>query len=157
MQQLLKCYYCGETFDRSKEDYVQVKNRRYAHRKCFENRTNDQIDTDDFWNVITEVFHDYGNYDYRKVDSQLKNYLKQGYTIRGVINAVRYWFVVKGNPITEANKGIGIVPYIYKEAQEYQTYLDKQRADITAIDDMQSTKVQKIQKREKKIETLDFE
>ena len=157
MQQMLKCYYCGQTFDRTKEEYVQVKGRRYAHKRCYENRSGEEIDKDEFWETLDEVFHGSANYDYRKVDSQLKSYLKQGYTIRGVINAVRYWFNVKNGSIIDANKGIGIVPFIYQEAQEYQAYLDKQRIEITSIDEMQSTKVQKIQKREKKVQILDFE
>ena len=78
-------------------------------------------------------------------------------TLKGIIIAIKYWFEVKNGSIIDANKGIGIVPFIYKEAQEYQAYLDKQRVQITSIDDMQSTKVQKIQKREKKVKTLDFD
>lgn len=154
---MLKCYYCGELFDRTKEEYVPVKGRRYAHKKCYENRNPDQIDIDDFWNTITQIFHSADNYDYKKVDGQLKNFIKQGFTIRGVINTLNYWFIVKNNSIENANKGIGIVPYIYKEAQEYQAYLDKQRAELTSIDEMQPTKVQNIQKREKKVQMLDFE
>lgn len=157
MQQLLKCYYCGQTFDRNKEEYVPVKGRRYAHKKCFENRSLEQIDNDEFWNTITEIFRSSDNYDYKKVDHQLKGYIKQGLTIQGVINSLKYWFIVKGNSIESANKGIGIVPYVYEEAQKYQAYLDQQRKDLTSIDEMQSTKVQNIQKREKKVQMLDFE
>lgn len=157
MQQMLKCYYCGQTFDRSQEEYVQVKGRRYAHKKCYENRSSEEVDKDEFWETLDQIFHGSTNYDYRKVDSQLRSYLKQGYTIRGVINAVKYWFNVKNGSIIDANKGIGIVPFIYQEAQEYQAYLDKQRIEITSIDEMQSTKVQKVQKREKKVQFLDFE
>lgn len=157
MQQMLKCYYCGQTFDRSQEEYVQVKGRRYAHKRCYENRSEEELDKDLFWETVGDVFHGSENYDYRKVDNQLKSYLKQGYTLKGIIIAIKYWFEVKNGSIIDANKGIGIVPFIYKEAQEYQAYLDKQRVQITSIDDMQSTKVQKIQKREKKVKTLDFD
>ncbi len=31
----VKCYYCGETFDRDKEAYVQVSARRYGHASCY--------------------------------------------------------------------------------------------------------------------------
>lgn len=31
----VKCYYCGATFDRDKEAYVQVSTRRYGHASCY--------------------------------------------------------------------------------------------------------------------------
>ena len=32
----VKCYYCGKTFNRDKEPFVQVGSRRYAHKLCAE-------------------------------------------------------------------------------------------------------------------------
>ena len=32
----VKCKYCQEIFDRDKEPFVKVSERRYAHKLCFE-------------------------------------------------------------------------------------------------------------------------
>ncbi len=34
----VKCYYCGQVFNRDKEPFVVVPNtvRRYSHKECFE-------------------------------------------------------------------------------------------------------------------------
>ena len=35
---IVKCYYCGKQFDANEEEYVKVNNRRYAHKKCSEEK-----------------------------------------------------------------------------------------------------------------------
>ena len=34
MAHFVKCYYCGEKFDRDKEEWAKVTANRYAHKKC---------------------------------------------------------------------------------------------------------------------------
>ena len=41
------------------------------------------------------------------------------YTHSGILKALIYFFEIKGNSIDKANGGIGIVPYIYKDAYNY--------------------------------------
>ena len=36
MAHKVKCYYCGKTFDRDKEPFIQINSRRYAHTSCGE-------------------------------------------------------------------------------------------------------------------------
>lgn len=31
---MVKCFFCGETFDREKIPCIKVNNRRYAHASC---------------------------------------------------------------------------------------------------------------------------
>lgn len=31
---MVKCFFCGETFDREKISCIKVNNRRYAHASC---------------------------------------------------------------------------------------------------------------------------
>lgn len=52
--------------------------------------------------------------------SQLKNLLKRpDYTYLGIARAVEYHFVIKKNSIEKAKGGIGIVPYVYEQAQAF--------------------------------------
>ena len=32
----VKCVFCGQAFDRDAEEYVQVRAKRYAHKRCAE-------------------------------------------------------------------------------------------------------------------------
>ena len=41
------------------------------------------------------------------------------YTHSGILKALIYFFEIKGNSIDKANGGIGIVPYVYKDAYNY--------------------------------------
>lgn len=41
------------------------------------------------------------------------------FSYTGILKALIYFFEIKGNDIDKANDGIGIVPYIYKDAYNY--------------------------------------
>lgn len=34
MSHPVKCYYCGERFDRDREPFIKVNGQRYAHQYC---------------------------------------------------------------------------------------------------------------------------
>lgn len=42
MSHPVKCYYCGERFDRDWEPYVKVNAQRYAHKKCADEHEREQ-------------------------------------------------------------------------------------------------------------------
>lgn len=119
---LVKCVYCGETFDRDKVDVVQVSARRYAHQECsnkHENgKTKEQKDLESLEKYIMHLFNE--TCISARVRKQL-NQMKQqyGYTYSGILKSLVYFFEVKGNTIEKANGGIGIVPFVYKDAFNY--------------------------------------
>jgi|GEM_PF-3128065 len=43
----------------------------------------------------------------------------QGMTYIGMIRALEWFYVIQKKPISKAKKNIGIVPYVYKDAQDY--------------------------------------
>lgn len=57
--------------------------------------------------------------DFAKLSSQLKNFLKQGYTLKGILFTLVYFYDIKKGDIDRAHGGIGIVPFIYEEAKQY--------------------------------------
>lgn len=53
------------------------------------------------------------------IRKQINNFIKEyNYTYSGMLKALKYFHEVKGNPIQERS-GIGILPYIYKDAYNY--------------------------------------
>ena len=55
-----------------------------------------------------------------RVRKQINTYIADyNYTYSGILKALIYFFEIKGNSIDKANGGIGIVPYVYKDAYNY--------------------------------------
>lgn len=121
MAKLVKCPFCGLQFDRDKVDFIQV-GRRFAHVSCYENaeknKTQEDKDREALEGYIMKLFgEDYVN---ARVRKQIKQYREEyNYTYSGMLKALVYFFEVKKNSIEKANGGIGIVPYIYKDAYNY--------------------------------------
>ena len=51
---------------------------------------------------------------------QVKQYREEyNYTYSGMYKALKYFYEIKGSDVKKANGGIGIIPYIYKQAHDY--------------------------------------
>lgn len=63
--------------------------------------------------------------------SQRRTFMdKYGYTDRGMVLALRYAYEVQGNKIANAQERIGLIPYVYDEAQAYFSSLEKKQEEI---------------------------
>ena len=122
-----KCIYCKIEFDRDKLPYVQVSERRYAHKECADkNFIPKAKDEQDYANLVDYIEKLFGvGYVSAKVAKQIRDYrLQYGYSYSGMLGTLIYWYEVKQAPLDKANGGIGIVPYIYEQAKEYYTKID---------------------------------
>ena len=71
------------------------------------------------------------HYSYNKVISQLKDYTENlGLSYDTIAATLEYWYGIKKSDPTRAGGGIGIVPYIYKEALQY--WEDEKQAQLNA-------------------------
>lgn len=118
----VKCVYCGQTFDRDKEPFVVVNARRYAHYACGtseeDKRTQEQKDKEELEKYIMDLFHI--EYIDARIRKQINQFVEEyHFTYSGIRKALVYHFEVKHNSIDKANGGIGIVPYVYKNAYNY--------------------------------------
>lgn len=119
---LVKCVYCGVSFDRDKVPMVQVSARRYAHEECHTNqengKTKEQKDLEELEKYIMHLFKETCiSARIRKQISQMRQ--QYDYSYSGILKSLVYFFEVKGNSIEKANNGIGIVPFVYKDAYTY--------------------------------------
>ena len=118
----VKCIYCGVIFDRDKLPFIQVSQRRYAHQECSlteeQKKSKEEQDKIDLDNYIMQLFKiDYVDARIRK---QIKQYREEyNYTYSGIRKALVYFYEVKQNPVEKSNDGIGIVPWVYKQAFNY--------------------------------------
>ena len=118
----VKCKYCQQIFDRDKEPFIKVSERRYAHLQCAEQntkqKTQEQQDLNELEKYIKELFSISSITP--KIRKQIKEYKeKYKYTYSGMKKTLIWWFEIKGNSVDKANGGIGIIPYIYQQAHDY--------------------------------------
>ena len=115
------CPYCSERYNRDNTETVIV-GRRYYHKKCYELKSaKDQQETQDkqvLINYIQELFNIPQLT--KKIMSQIEKFrVSYDYTYTGMYKSLKWFYETKQNPITKANDGIGIIPYIYEEAKQY--------------------------------------
>ena len=128
---LVKCKYCGIQFDRLKEPTVEVSARRYAHKECADNYNNslsqEEKDYMELEKYIKKLFNT--NVVNAKIRKQIKDFKKEyNYSYTGIQKTLYWWYEIKKNDLSKANDGIGIVPFIYKDACDYfyRIYLAQQ-------------------------------
>lgn len=118
----VKCYFCGQTFDRNKEPFVKVNARRYAHRKCAEQqdeRVLQQIeDREQFYEIVKKIYG--SKYNYIMINSQAEEYIKQyNYTWSGMTGCLYWFYILNHGSLEEGHGGIGIIPYIYDNVKDF--------------------------------------
>lgn len=119
---MVKCLYCGKSFDINQEPFCKPRGNRYAHIQCEENKKNntnqDIKDEEELSEYITKLFNE--PYLSPRIQKQLKKYRDEyQYTNSGMLKALKWWYEVRHNDIEKANKGVGILPYIYQQAYDY--------------------------------------
>ena len=137
MSHYVKCPKCGETFDRDIIQAVKVNGRRYGHAKCYPDNNNfvplveKKISEEQkIKNYAKSILKE--QYVAARVNKQIKDFLAEGYTASGILKTLIYWYEIKHNDISKAMGGIGIVPYVYKQALDY--YYNLYLAEMANVD-----------------------
>lgn len=141
---VVMCRACGKYFDTNtipQEDWVMPSKRWYYHTQCFNDWKNnlDNV-TDDDWVLYIYDFlaRDLKvSYNYHMCEAQRQKFIKENKcTNKGIYFTLKYFYEVKHNSWDKSNGGIGIVPYVYKEATEYWTDIEwKKRGFMKAIEE----------------------
>lgn len=137
MSHYVKCPKCGETFDRDIIQAVRINGRRYGHAKCYPDNNNfvplveKKISEEQkIKNYAKSILKE--QYVAARVNKQIKDFLAEGYTASGILKTLIYWYEIKHNDISKAMGGIGIVPYVYKQALDY--YYNLYLAEMVNVD-----------------------
>ena len=136
---MVKCSVCGQPFDANIVPFVKTYNgRRYAHVECFENqeniKTQDQKDKEQLEEYIKVLLNmEQLN---PRIYKTIYDYIKQyNFTYKGILQALVYFYEIKGNDKSKANGSIGIVPFVYQESFNYFLALweAQQRNEVKVI------------------------
>lgn len=135
---IVKCMYCQESFDTNTEPFEKPRNNRYAHKACYDAHISNQSPLDikreeeeRDYHLLEDYIKNLFNEQYvsAQIKKQISDYKKQyGYTYSGILKTLQWWYELKQNKIIDVKYGIGIVPYVYKEACDY--YYNLYLADI---------------------------
>lgn len=117
-----ECRICHEQIDKEKDDWIKPVNNYYYHKKCYQDWKQSKPLIDAEWKPFIYDFISRDlkqSYNYHMIEAQLKKFLKENMTMKGIYFALKYFYEVKHNNWDKGNGGIGIVPYIYKESCTY--------------------------------------
>lgn len=116
------CHYCKKSIDRKTEgDIVSLPNGKWAHGKCQEAEdTRERTPQEKLNDYIKKLF----NMEYvpPRAQKQIAAWVTDyNYTYSGILKSLIYYYEVKGHPFDESVTagGIGIVPYVYRDAYNY--------------------------------------
>jgi hypothetical protein len=122
--------------DRKDPDCVLVSPNRFAHKHCAEIEDKRELtDSEKLDRYIMELYE----LDYvppgirRQINSFVKDY---NFTISGIHKSLIYFYKIKHNPV-DKSKGIGIVPYIYRDSYNYfySLWLAHQKNETKVIEE----------------------
>ena len=113
----VKCYYCGEYFDRDEVPFIKVNKTRYAHKNCnidkAPEKTQDRI-------VLEAYLENKFGYIPPNIKKQINDYMEQyHFTYTGIKSTLFYYFDILKNKPNLINPSIHFVPYVYPKAKEY--------------------------------------
>ena len=141
---MVKCLFCGKTFDAQPDGkdtvWFKPRNNRYAHIECGKqheaNLTQDEKDYNKLYKYVKEQQKE--NFDYIKFKKIVEAWQKEyGFTFNGMYYTLIYFYEVKNNSKQKLIDGsIGIIPFAYKDAQNYyyNIYIASQRAGTGTYD-----------------------
>lgn len=115
----VKCKFCNKEINKLEDEYVQLSNGKYAHKKCAEiEEKREKTDYEKLEAYILELFNlEYIN---PRIKKQIKQYTEEyNFSYSGIQRTLEYFYKVKQNSIEKSKGGIGIVPYVYKDAYNY--------------------------------------
>lgn len=125
---MVKCARCGNPI--VDVVYKTYKRKRY-HQSCYaemvkeaeskeQNRRSDSVQAD--YNELESLIKSLFNLSVlpAHILKQIDEFVgKYKYTYRGIINSLNYFYDVQGNKVMEDMVTIGIVPYVYLEAEAH--------------------------------------
>lgn len=117
--QFVNCFWCSKAILPTDSDVIELPDLfgRYAHKKCAE--AHPKNDREKMIVYLIKLYKFKEDNGWQQLLRQAETYAKDyNFTYSGMIKALDYFFRIKGNPV-DKKRGIGIIPYVYKQAYDY--------------------------------------
>lgn len=128
------CFWCNKALSTTDADVIPMPElpNRWVHKGCA--AIHPENDFEKLLIYIIQLYKLKDNYIPQRLRKQLTDYENNyEFTYTGMMKALKYWYEVKKHPL-DTKQGVGIIPYIYKEAKDYYYALylaDLQNQQIT--------------------------
>ena len=115
----ITCRYCHKIFNRNKEPYIKLSESTYAHVECAElDNKREKTEAEKLDDYIMKLFD--CEYVPPRAKQQIATFIKDyKFTYSGIRQTLVYYYEIRKNDIKLSRDGIGIVPFVYKEAFNY--------------------------------------
>lgn len=106
------------------EESQNLRQDIYVHTKCLSAYNTEASDREKLELFVANLFNMNwcGISNLKMIDKFINQY---HYTPDGIIKALTYFYAIQKNDVSRANARIGIVPYVYDEAQKYYDNIAK--------------------------------
>ena len=131
------CFWCHQAMPKDAADVIPMPQlpNRYVHKKC--NEIHPKDDKEALTLYIIKIYKLKDDYIIPRYMLQISQYEKEyNFTYSGMLKALKYWYEIKHNPV-DLSRGVGIIPYVYKDAREYYYNLwladqENQKKDLSS-------------------------
>ena len=113
------CFWCHKAINKTDNIVIPMPElpNRWVHKTCAAQHPANDLEK--LMLYIINLYNLKDNYIPQKYQKQLNQYeADYEFSYSGMLKALKYWYEVKKHPL-DKTKGIGIIPYIYKEARDY--------------------------------------
>ena len=113
------CFWCHKAIFPNQSDVIQMPQLkdRYVHKECAD--IHPANDTEELTIYLIKLFKLKDDFILPRYMKQISSYQREyNFTYSGMLKALKYWYEVKKNPV-DLERGVGIIPYVYKNAYDY--------------------------------------
>jgi hypothetical protein len=154
------CYYCKKNDDKvMKDQAVRIDNKNF-HPHC----AKIYADKKELSETICRIFK--LKAPGPRNNAFISKYINEGMTYKGITRALMYFYDVQKNNTDKSNGGIGIVPWVYEDANRYYEKKENMEKELEAAieysknnqpqeEPTRKVRVQKIEKTKTNIQTFD--
>lgn len=115
----VNCFWCSKAILPSDSDVIELPGLfgRYAHKSCAKEHPRD--DREKFKVYLIQLYKFKDDMTWPRLFQQAETIARDyNFTYSGMMKALEYFYKVKQHPI-DKTKGVGIIPYVYKQAYDY--------------------------------------
>lgn len=121
---MAKCPVCGLDFNKDKVKCVMYAARRYAHYACAPDKPiyeNEYTENEPLIKILDLTRKSLGDeFNQAKVIKQVNDFrINFNLSYEEIYRTILYWYNIRHNSPENSMGGIGIVPYVYKEANKF--------------------------------------
>lgn len=152
------CRICHQDIDRNTQvenvDWVMPSKNWFYHKTCYEQwaksrkslNVKSNLDEQTWFDFLYEYLHRdvLMEINFNKLRSQWRKFVADGFKPKGIFFTVKYYYDIQKGKKESADGGIGIVPYIYKEATEYWVEQENfNRGLVEKIEDQMLSRIER--------------